>query len=93
MGIRSEYVGGLYDSATGQYMKGAAPAGVSSGKDPNVGLIVGLTLGGFFFLLLVYVFSVRRGKKAAATVQKQLEQEQTEVAQEQPHGGDTSEVM
>ncbi|KAG7343103.1 low iron-inducible periplasmic protein [Nitzschia inconspicua] len=93
MGIRAEYVGGYYDMTTGQYFKGAAPAGVSSNSGPNVGLIVGLTVGGFVFLLLVYVLSVRRGKRAAADVQNKLEQ--SEVAQEQPEqpSVEASEVM
>jgi hypothetical protein len=91
MGIRGEYVGGLWDSATQQYMKGAAPSG-SSGSDsgPNVGLIVGLTVGGFVFLVLVYVLSVKRGKKAAA--QKQLDVESQEQPIEQAAAPD-SEVM
>jgi hypothetical protein len=88
MGLQGEYVGGLYDTVTGQYMQGAAPAESSSGK-PNVGLIVGLTVGGLVFLLLVYFLSVRRGKKADA-VQKQPEE--TESAQEQPKA-EESEVM
>jgi hypothetical protein len=89
MGIRGEYVGGIYDSVTGQYMKGAAPVGTSSGNKPNVGLIVGLTLGGLVFLLLVYVLSVRRGNKAAV---ERKYHEETEVAQEQPKA-EESEVM
>jgi hypothetical protein len=90
MGIRGEYIGGLYDTTTGQYMKGAAPSGSSSGGGPNVGLIVGLTVGGIVFLLLAYVLSVRRGKKAAAKVQKQVDE--TEVPHEQPQV-QSSEVM
>ena len=84
MGLRSEYVGGLWDSASQQYMKGAAPAGTSSGSDKNIGLIVGLTVGGAVFLVLVYFLSVKRGKKAAA--QKQLDVEAQ--AQEQPTSQD-----
>lgn len=93
MGLRGEYVGGLWDSATQQYMKGAAPAGSSSGGDKNVGLIVGLTVGGFVFLVLVYFLSVKRGKKAAA--QKQLDVEAQEQASGQnPHtSAHASEVM
>ncbi|KAG7372236.1 low iron-inducible periplasmic protein [Nitzschia inconspicua] len=90
MGLRGEYIGGYFDSATGQYFTGAAPVGVSSDSGPNVGLIVGLTVGGVVFLLLAYVLSVRRGKQAAAEMQKKVEQ--SEVAQEQPSVED-SEVM
>jgi hypothetical protein len=46
MNIRCEDVGGLWDNAIGQYMEGAEPCGSSSKRDRNVGLIVGLTVGG-----------------------------------------------
>ncbi|KAL3909438.1 MAG: hypothetical protein SGILL_008088, partial [Bacillariaceae sp.] len=46
MNIRCEDVGGLYDSALGQYMDGAAPCGSTSGSERNVGLIAGLSVGG-----------------------------------------------
>jgi hypothetical protein len=54
LNIRCEDVGGLYDDSLGQYMEGAAPCS-SSNSDKNVGLIVGLTVGGIVLLGLVIV--------------------------------------
>ncbi|KAL3923597.1 MAG: hypothetical protein SGILL_001567 [Bacillariaceae sp.] len=90
MGIRSEYIGGLWDSSTKQYMKGAAPAGVSSGSsDPNIGLIVGLSVGGAVVLILAFFLSRKRGQKKA--VEKQLSV--SNASQEQPVDQEDSEVM
>jgi hypothetical protein len=50
LNVRCEDIGGLWDSASAQYMAGAEPCGSSSSSssssNKNVGLIVGLTVGG-----------------------------------------------
>ncbi|KAL3924319.1 MAG: hypothetical protein SGILL_001118 [Bacillariaceae sp.] len=54
--LRCEDIGGLYDTATGQYMDGAAPCGnTSSSSEKNVGLIVGLSVGGIVLVGLAIV--------------------------------------
>jgi len=59
MNIRCEDVGGLYDAATGGYLKYAEPCNTTTSNDKNVGLIVGLTFGGLALVGLV-VFLSRR---------------------------------
>lgn len=55
--VRCEDVGGIYDEATGQYMTGAAPCQNSSSDDAkNVGLIVGLSVGGIVLVGILIVF-------------------------------------
>jgi hypothetical protein len=56
LNIRCEDVGGLYDEALGQYMEGASPCGSSSSSEKNVGLIVGLSVGGIVLVGLGIVF-------------------------------------
>jgi hypothetical protein len=64
LNIRCEDVGGLYDDALGQYMEGAAPCGSSSKSDKNVGLIVGLSVGGIVLLgLVIILFNRSRNQK------------------------------
>lgn len=63
MGVACQDVGGLYDGATGTYYEGAAPCGSSSSSsssEKNVGLIVGLTIGGLVLVALVIVVVNRR---------------------------------
>jgi hypothetical protein len=67
LGVRCEDIGGLYDEATGAYYDGAAPCGSSSSSssssssaDKNVGLIVGLTVGGLVAVAAVIVILNRR---------------------------------
>ncbi len=61
LGVKCEDVGGLYDEATGAYYDGAGPCGSSSSSsEKNVGLIVGLTIGGLFLVALVIVVVNRR---------------------------------
>lgn len=84
LGIRCEDVGGLYDTATGTYYAGAEPCGSSSSSSANVGLIVGLTVGGVVFLALVFLVSRRRRSAASdkqaerAAVVEQAKVEPTE---------------
>jgi hypothetical protein len=61
-------------------MKGAEPAGSSGSNDKNVGLIVGLTVGGLVFVVLAYFCSVRRSNKK----EKHVPEPQKDVGQEQP---------
>lgn len=69
MGVRCEDVGGLYDDSTGAYYDGASPCGstsssASSANDKNVGLIVGLTVGGLLVVgLAIFVIHRRRTGK------------------------------
>jgi hypothetical protein len=64
MNVRCEDVGGLYDDTTGSYMDGAAPCGFS-GSEKNVGLIVGLCIGGILLVaVLIVVWNrTRNGKE------------------------------
>jgi hypothetical protein len=57
--LRCEDVGGLFDSVNGKYLSGAAPCGSgASSEKTNVGLAVGLALGGVFLVaLVVFLFS------------------------------------
>ncbi len=60
MNIRCEDVGGLYDVATGGYMKYAEPCNATTEKeDKKVGLAVGLSVGGVVLIGLL-VFLSRR---------------------------------
>jgi hypothetical protein len=67
LNVRCEDVGGLWDSATGQYFAGAEPCGSSSSSsksDKNVGLIVGLSLGGIALVgILIVVWNRSRTGK------------------------------
>jgi hypothetical protein len=64
LNVRCEDVGGLWDSAGGQYMSGAEPCGSSSSNDKNVGLIVGLSLGGIALVgILIVVWNRSRTGK------------------------------
>lgn len=58
MGITCGDVGGQYDDATGAWLIGAAPC--SSSSSVNVGLAVGLSIGGIVALALVCLFIKRR---------------------------------
>jgi hypothetical protein len=81
LGVRCEDVGGLYDTSTGTYYTGAEPCGSTSSSSANVGLIVGLSVGGVVFLALVYFVSKRRaaGSSAAKAAAKADTAEQSEV--------------
>lgn len=60
MNIRCEDVGGLHDPVSGGYLTHAAPCGTTTeGKDVNVGLAVGLSLGGLAFIAIAFVVSRR----------------------------------
>jgi hypothetical protein len=85
LGVRCQDVGGLWDTETGDYYPGAAPCGSSSSSSSaaNVGLIVGLTVGGVVFLALVYVVSSRRRGNKTAEMNAAVEQAKVEPT-EQP---------
>jgi hypothetical protein len=60
MGVRCQDVGGIYDSLSGGYLASAAPCGSDqeSRKDVNVGLAVGISLGGVVAIaVMVFLFS------------------------------------
>lgn len=58
--LRCDDVGGLWDSVNGGYLPGAAPCGFSSSSSKNntdVGLAIGLSVGGVLLVALVVFFS------------------------------------
>jgi hypothetical protein len=65
MGLVCQDVGGMYDETIGTYFEGASPCDGSSSSEKNVGLIVGLTIGGLVFaaLVIVFVHNKRRFRK------------------------------
>ena len=70
MGITCADVGGIWNDAAGNYMPGAAPcSGSGSGSSVNVGLAVGLSIGGLVALGLI-LFLVRRRKTGTDTMFK-----------------------
>jgi len=60
MGITCMDVGGLYDDANGAWLTGAAPCSGSSSSNANVGLAVGLSIGGIIAVALICLFIKRR---------------------------------
>lgn len=56
--VSCEDIGGLYDEATGKYLEGSSPCSGDSGV--NVGLAVGLSVGGLVVLALVLLFVKRQ---------------------------------
>ena len=66
MGITCEQVGGLWDPATMSYRSGAAPCSSGGEDNSNLGLILGLSLGGVALLALVAVaFAVAQYRKGS----------------------------
>ena len=59
MGIQPSDVGGLWDAAKNNYYPGAGPSISNTGV--NVGLAVGLSLGGLFLALLVGILCLTHG--------------------------------
>lgn len=61
LNVRCEDVGGLYDAATGGYLKYAEPCSTttSSSNENKVGLAVGLSIGGVVLIGLIVIFSRR----------------------------------
>lgn len=82
LGISCEEVGGVYDTVAQGYFPGAGPCGrkgkgrikkqKGDGPDVNVGLAVGLTVGGLFLMLIMVFVASYLGPKAAPP--PQLEQ-------------------
>jgi hypothetical protein len=63
MGITCSDVGGLYEN--GQYFEGAAPCGGSdSSGGSNVGLAVGLSIGGVILVLLIFFIVKKRSSNS-----------------------------
>lgn len=56
MKITCADVGGYWDEANGQYYEGAGPCGSSGSSSVNVGLAVGLSIGGLVAVLLVCLY-------------------------------------
>jgi hypothetical protein len=66
LGLRCEDVGGLWDTVNGGYLSDAAPCGTGSGSRDNVGLAVGLSVGGVFLVALVVFISSKIGKSGVS---------------------------
>jgi len=66
MGITCADVGGMWDKGNDRYFDGAGPCGGAGGSDDgvNVGLAVGLSIGGVALLGLILMFVKRRNASA-----------------------------
>lgn len=71
MGISCSDIGGYWNEAQGAYEEGAGPCGGSGSGDDgaNVGLAVGLSIGGLLVLVLLGVVLRRRRSASGSTVE------------------------